>query len=185
MTPEDRQPPRLVVSVTEVRRHLGSRAPVERSLEAQGLALSDVGVPDGSTLRLVGEVESISDGIVLTGAVEVPWEGSCRRCLGPVSGVATVDVREIFETNPVEGDTWPLEHDQIDVGPLLHDTGLLALPLAPLCAEDCPGPAPDEFPALTPDQVPPGEDDDEPAEPPRDPRWAALDDLRLDDDTET
>ncbi len=49
---------------------------------------------------------------------------------------------------------------------------LLALPLAPLCAEGCLGPAPDEFPTGQPSAE---------AEPPRDPRWAALDDLSFED----
>ncbi len=171
-------PPRLVVPVAEIRRHLGTRAPVERSMEAHGLALPDVGVavPDGAPVTLRGEVESISEGVVLTGVVEAPWTGSCRRCLRPVEGTAEVDVREVFEVQPVDGETWPLEGDHLDVGPLLHDTALLALPLAPLCAQDCEGPDPERFPA-TPDD---GVDSVEAAqEPPRDPRWAALDDLDL------
>lgn len=163
--------PRLLVPVTEVRRHLGTRAPVERSMPANGLGLSDVAVPDGADLTFTGEIESISEGIVLTGDVAVPWVGSCRRCLRDVSGTATVDVREIYETDPTDGETWPLVDDQIDLGPLLHDTALLALPLAPLCDDGCEGPAPDEFPTGPPP------DEDENAEPPRDPRWAALDDL--------
>jgi uncharacterized protein len=89
---------------------------------------------------------------------------------GPGGGHGTeVEVREIYETTSTDGETWPLEHDQIDVGPLLHDTALLALPLAPLCAEDCAGPAPERVPrpAVADDSV--AEDD---AGPPRDPRWA-------------
>lgn len=166
-------PPRELISVTEIRRHLGSRAAVRAGIEVEGLALSDVRVVDGSEVVLTGEVESISEGVVLTGVVAVPWVGECRRCLGPVAGTASVDVREIYETHPVDGETWPLEHDHIDVGPLLHDTALLALPLAPLCREDCAGPAPEVYPAAVAPEEP--EDD----EPPRDPRWAALDDLEL------
>lgn len=170
-------PPRLLVSVTEVRRHLGTRAPIDRSMDAEGLALSDVHVPDGAEIRFVGSIESISEGIVLSGDVSVPWVGSCRRCLDEIDGTASADVREIYETHPTDGETWPLEDDQIDLGPLLHDTALLALPLAPLCDDDCVGPAPDRFPATVETEADEGDDD---AEPPRDPRWAALDDLRFD-----
>jgi uncharacterized protein len=174
-------PPRALVSVTEIRRHLGSRAEVRRDIEAVGLALSDVRVPDGGAVTLRGEVESISEGVVLTGTVSVPWVGACRRCLTDVSGTATVDVREVYETHPVDGETWPLEHDHIDVGPLLHDTALLALPLAPLCRADCPGPAPDAYPTTVEAEVEATDAPGSPAEPPRDPRWAALDQLHLDD----
>lgn len=168
-------PPRLIVPVTEVRRHLGSRLAIRRELVADHLALSDARVPDGAEVSFTGEVESIPEGVVLTGVVSAPWTGTCRRCLREVEGVATVDIREIYEVKPVDGETWPLEHDQIDLGPLLHDTALLALPLAPLCADDCQGPAPDLFPA----RVEPDEAVDSEAPPPKDPRWAALEDLDL------
>jgi len=167
----DTHQPRQLISVTEIRRRLGSRAPVNTAIEAAGLALSDSEVPDGAPVVITGEVESISDGVVLTGVVGVDWRGQCRRCLGPVTGRAEVEVREIWELNPTEGETWPLDHDHIDVGPLLHDTALLALPLAPLCGPDCAGPAPESYPATVAKP-----DDDAP---PRDPRWAALDDLEL------
>lgn len=173
---EPPHPPRELISVTEIRRHLGSRLAVHRAIEADGMGLSDVRVLDGSPITLTGEVESISDGVVLTGSVSVPWEGECRRCLTPVTGTAEVDIREVYETHPVDGETWPMEHDHIDVGPLLHDTALLALPLAPLCRDDCAGPAPQAYPT-----APVADDGPGVPEPPRDPRWAALDDLRLDD----
>ncbi|MEO6629036.1 MAG: DUF177 domain-containing protein [Aquihabitans sp.] len=171
------QQPRLVVSVTEIRRRLGSRMPIQRHMEAFGLTLSDAGVPDGADVSFQGEAESISNGVVLTGVVTTPWVGICRRCLGPVQGVATVDIREIYEARPTDGETWPLENDHIDIGPLLHDTALLAMPLAPLCGDNCLGPAPEAYPAA----LGPDDDDevDKPSEPPRDPRWAALDNLDL------
>jgi uncharacterized protein len=114
---------------------------------------------------------------VLTGIAEVPWVGSCRRCLKDIGGVASIDVREVYETKPTEGETWPLDHDHIDLGPLLHDIALLALPLAPLCTDDCLGPAPDAFPAVIEGDPVPGDEPDH--DPPKDPRWAALDDLDL------
>lgn len=168
-------PPSLLLSVTEVRRSLGSRKDVRPSLEAHGLSLSDVSVPDGSEIVLDGVIESISEGVVLTGSVAVPWLGSCRRCLEAVAGTSAVDVREIFETIPTDGETWPLLNDQIDVGPLLHDTALLALPLAPLCGDDCQGPVPETYPAAPEDGDRQGIDERVPV----DPRWAALDDLEF------
>lgn len=171
------EPPRLLVSVTEIRRRPGSRLPVERTLEAHGLTLTDVAVPEGAELELHGELESIHEGVVLTAEVSVPWEGSCRRCLQDVAGVATLDVREIFERHPVEGETWPLEQDHVDLGPLIRDTALLALPLAPLCSETCKGPSPDAYPASVEDEEEAAEAGE--SEPAKDPRWNALDDLDL------
>lgn len=174
MTEITSDPPSLPISVTEVRRTPGSRKPVTRTLVAKGLALSDVGVVDGTDIVLDGTLESISEGVVLTGTVAVPWAGSCRRCLRDITGTAAVDVREIYEADPTDGETWPMANEQIDVGPLLHDTALLGLPLAPLCADDCRGPAPEQFPAGVADDAADAEDDVTP-----DPRWAALDGLEF------
>lgn len=173
----DGHPPTISISVADIRRRPGTRMPVERTLVAEGLGLTDVAIPDGSAITLTGELESIHEGVVLTAVAEVPWTGSCRRCLRDIGGVASIDVREVYETKPTDGETWPLEHDHVDLGPLLHDIALLALPLAPLCGEDCQGPAPDVFPAVIEGDPVPGDEPD--ADPPRDPRWAALDDLDL------
>ena len=152
MTDPVRQP-RLRVSVTEIRRHLGSRIPVHGAVVAEDLALPDVGVAveDGAEVSFDGELESISEGVVLTGTATVPWVGDCRRCLTRVDGTATIQIREIYEVHPTDGETWPLVNEEVDLGPLLRDTALLALPLAPLCAEDCLGPAPEAFPTVVED----------------------------------
>jgi uncharacterized protein len=166
-----------LVSVTDIRRRPGSRMPVERTLVAEGMGLTDVAIPDGSPITFIGELESIHEGVVLTGSAEVPWTGECRRCLKVLEGRAAIEIREVYETKPTDGETWPLQHDQVDLGPLLHDIALLALPLAPLCTDDCLGPAPESFPAVVEGTPVPGE---EPAgEPAKDPRWAALDGLDL------
>jgi uncharacterized protein len=167
----------VVVSVTEIRRRPGSRMPVERTLVAEGLGLTDLAIPDGAEITFTGELESIHEGVVLTGSAEVPWTGECRRCLKELSGSAVIDIREVYETKPTDGETWPLEHDQVDLGPLLHDIALLALPLAPLCTDDCLGPAPEAFPATVEGGAAPVDEAD--SEPAKDPRWAALDDLDL------
>jgi uncharacterized protein len=167
-------PPHLLVSVTEIRRRPGSRLDVHQQMEAHGMGLPDVAVPEGAEITFDGELESIHEGVVLTGTAVVPWAGECRRCLRQITGSAPLEIREVYETKPVDGETWPLEHDHVDLGPLLHDVALLALPLAPLCDDECRGPDPERFPAAVA-----VEDEGEDAGPAKDPRWAALDDLEL------
>ena len=63
--------------------------------------------------------------------------------------------------------------DEIDLEPLARETVVLELPQAPLCREDCLGLCPDC-----------GVDRNEgtcSCEPPRDPRWSVLDELRTTD----
>lgn len=169
---------RTVEHVADVRRRPGVQRPVERSFPAAALGelgTSSASVAPDSEVVLDAVAEATGADVVLTGTVTFAWEGECRRCLEPVSGTTTSDLREIFAPVPIEGETWPMDGDAIDLGPVLREVVLLTLPLVPLCSEDCAGPDPERFPAT----VEPDDDEVDAAEPPRDPRWAALDDLKL------
>ncbi len=71
-----------------------------------------------------------------------------------------------------EDDIFPISADSIDLGPAVHDALALELPLAPLCRESCAGLCPtcgvDRNHARCSCRVERG-----------DPRWAALDALKL------
>jgi len=84
-------------------------------------------------------LEWVSDGLLVTGTVTGGWEGPCRRCLGPLSGELATQVQELFEAKPRDGESYPLQHDRIDLEPLAQEALTLDLPLAPLCHEDCQG----------------------------------------------
>jgi uncharacterized protein len=160
----------LLIGVSELLRHPGTRRPVQIDAALDGLGISTARVPPGSPVHVELVLESLSSAITATGTVRVAWEGECRRCLEPVRGEAEAEVHaEVFEPHPTEGETYALAGEQVDLEPLVRDAVLLALPLAPLCRADCPGPAPESFPTGPVDERPPA----------RDPRWAALDDLDL------
>jgi len=169
----------FVANVAEIRRHPGSRTRFAARAPLDGVAITSAAVPPGAEIAVDLELEALTNGIVATGTVTVPWEGECRRCLRPVRAETVAEIREIFEPDPVEGETYPLSGDQVDLGPMVRDAALLALPLAPLCGPDCLGPAPAEFPTGV-ERDDGAEADEEPTAPAPDPRWAALDELRFD-----
>jgi len=159
----------LRVGVSELLAHPGTRRRFDDEVTLDGLAISSAAVVPGSPIEIHLVLESIGGPVTASGTVGASWTGECRRCLEPVQGHASASVREIFETRPTEGETYRLDGEQIDLEPMVRDAVLLALPLAPLCAPDCEGPAPEAFPTGPPDE-------DAPA---LDPRWAALRDLDL------
>jgi uncharacterized protein len=163
----------LSISVTDLRRRAGNRAEVDRTVPLGPVEISASRVPDGAMAHVHLTLEALSDGVTLVGTVEVPWEGDCRRCLEPTSGTVVAEVSEVYKDRPESPEFLPIENDAIDVSAAVHDAAVLALPLAPLCRDDCPGPHPDEFPVATAD---------EPLAAPEDPRWAALAELRFDSD---
>jgi uncharacterized protein len=129
----------LRIPLAAALRHPGNARPV-----TMAVALSDLGngaaeVGTSTPVDLDLELERISEGIVVRGEISASWTAPCSRCLEPVSGEISVHVDELFETEPLEGETYRLEEDVIDLEPMVRDALLLELPLVPLCRPDCAG----------------------------------------------
>jgi uncharacterized protein len=178
---ERRADPRspFVFDVRELGRRPGAMREYRRSVPAPaGLVLDIIGVPEGAPLELDVRLESVTEGVLVTGTITAPLRGECGRCLDPVSDELTVDVCELFAypdsatDETTEPDEVPrLDRDYLDVEPMVRDAVVLALPWTPLCRPDCAGLCPNCGQRL----------DDLPADHAHsefDPRWAALAALR-------
>jgi uncharacterized protein len=128
----------LRVSVADLRRP-GSARDVDGAVTGLVLTGDAVEVPADQPIRVDLHLERVSDGIVVRGEIAARWRGLCSRCLQPVEGDAVVHVDELFETDPVEGETYRLDVDTLDLEPLVRDALLLELPHAPLCEPECRG----------------------------------------------
>jgi uncharacterized protein len=114
----------------------------EESLDAvlDGLEVLGSKVPVGEAVHLDLALESVNAGVVVKGTTAAPWVGECRRCLAAVTATLLAPVLEVYEANPVDGQTQPLlQGAQIDIEPVAREAVLLELPLAPLCRPDCAG----------------------------------------------
>lgn len=167
----------LRLSVAELLRQPCTRREVSIEVPLAGLALSSAAVPEEAPVMVDLVLESLPTGLTVRGTVRASWRGECRRCLRAMAAEVVADVAEVFAARPVDGDTYPIEGDHVDLEPVARDAVLLALPLAPLCDARCPGPAPELFPVAEA-QGPHDEARETPAL--ADPRWARLSDLRFD-----
>jgi uncharacterized protein len=137
----------LVLDTRELGRRPGSMRPVRLAVPApEGLGIVDlIGVPVGAELELDLRLESVMDGVLVSGVVTAPVSGECGRCLADVSDTLTVRLQELYvypETSTdhdAEDEVLQLEGDFLDLTPTLRDAVVLALPLTPLCREDCRG----------------------------------------------
>jgi uncharacterized protein len=133
-----------------------------------------VGVPEGAPLDLDLQLESATEGVLVTGMVTTTVAGECGRCLAPVTDEFAVEVFELFaypgsataETTD-EDEVDRVVDDMIDVEPVVRDAVVLGLPLTPLCRPDCAGLCSTCGQRL--DDLPAGH-----AHEVLDPRWAAL-----------
>lgn len=114
-----------------------------------------IGVPLGSPVELDLRLESVMDGVLVTGTARASVEGECVRCLEPLRRKAEADFQEMFSypdaddrnrsrtAEPVDDaedeDMLFLEDGLFDLEPVLRDAVVLALPMQPVCREDCAG----------------------------------------------
>jgi uncharacterized protein len=162
---------------------------VTRSVPApKDLGIIDViGVPEGATVELALRLESVVEGVLVTGTAHAPVAGECVRCLEPVRRKLDADFQEMFSypdadtrtarrdeagDDAEDEDVLELEDDLFDLEPVLRDAVVLALPLQPVCRDDCPGLCSQCGALLA--------DDPEHLHEVTDIRWAALNDLKQD-----
>lgn len=91
-------------------------------------------------------LESVVEGVLVTGNASTTSHGQCSRCLDPLTEDVEVSVTELFaypdsatEATTDEDEVSHLENEQVDLEPLVRDAVALALPLVPLCSDDCQG----------------------------------------------
>jgi uncharacterized protein len=147
--PDPRSP--LVLDTKDLPRRPGAMRPVRRTVPAPAdLGLELIGVPAAADLDLDLRLESVSEGVLVSGTVTGHVEGECGRCLRPISDTLQVDVQELYayehsttDETTDEDEVGRLHGDLIDLEPALRDAVVLALPNHPLCREDCPGLCPE------------------------------------------
>jgi uncharacterized protein len=147
----------------------GTSRPVrlERTFDDLATDLVRVGGPVAMDLRL----ESVVEGIFVTGSLSGLRTASCARCLEPVESGFDLRVGELFALDP-DDDEYPVEDGEIGLEPMVRDAVVLAMPFAPLCRPDCRGLC---------ERCGGNRNRDGCSCPPRvDPRWAALQELKLD-----
>ena len=172
----------LVIDASPLPRAAGAIRHVSRTVAAPpDLGVGLIGVPEGAELRLELRLESVTEGVLVSGTVSTPVAGECARCLRPIVDELTVSIQELYaypdsttEATTEEDEVGRMQPgDLIDLEPAVRDAVVLALPSNPRCREDCPGLCPvcgahwDDLPA------------DHRHEEPIDPRWAALKKLTL------
>jgi len=144
-----------VFDTRELGRRPGALKRVSRSIPApQDLGIEVIGVAEGATVELDLRLESVMEGVLVTGTARAPLTGECVRCLEPLERELEVDFQEMFSYPDADDRSRPadtgddaeeeedmlfLEGDLFDLEPVLRDAVVLALPLQPVCQEDCPG----------------------------------------------
>lgn len=163
--------PDFEFSTRDLSRHSGAISLVKCEVPApEGLDSGVIGVPAGSLIYLDFRMESVIEGVLVSGVADVTLAGECARCLAPISYDDQIDIQELFLFPGKEDDdedAYRIEDDALNLEPVIRDQVVLALPYSPLCQEDCAGLCLDCGTNLN-------EELDHSHQDKVDPRWAAL-----------
>jgi len=173
----------LVFDMRTLGRQAGSAKAQQLTVPApDDMRLELARVPVGADMQLDVRFEAVTEGVLVTGSVIAPLAGECARCLAPLASSVTARFTELYlytrdrhdkhdrfdENTEQDDEELHLDGDLLDLEPVLRDAVVLALPMSPLCREECPGlcvecgvPLADAGPDHGHEDVP-------------DPRWAAL-----------
>ncbi|WP_270888582.1 YceD family protein [Pedococcus sp. 5OH_020] len=180
----------LVFDTTALGRRPGSMERLRRTVDAPVDFGTDViAVPQGAPVELELRLESVVEGVLVTGSVTARATGACVRCLDPATHEVVAEFQELFayadrvahhrEVGDDDSETQEHKLDGVlfDLEPVLVDAVVPALPFQPVCRDDCPGLCSECGARLADD---PGHRHDV-----IDPRWSALTALTADSRTTT
>jgi uncharacterized protein len=120
-----------------------------------------IGIPEGDLIELDVRCESVTEGILVTADIYGVAIGECIRCLDPVELEVDRKIQELYRYEPTddkgkksrrkdeevddleEDEVLYVEGEQVNLEIPILDAIILALPVNPLCDEDCLGLCPD------------------------------------------
>lgn len=147
-----------------------------------------ISIKAGMPVEVEVRLESVVEGVLVTGSVSGTATGACVRCLDPVEIDVEGTFQELFAyadraahhhevaADHDEDDVHELVGDLIDLEPVLRDAIVPTLPFQPVCRDDCPGLCSECGMRLA--------DDPDHHHEVIDPRWSALSGLLGDDPQE-
>lgn len=129
----------FVLDTRDLPRRAGSARGCKRAVTVcEELGNGVIGVPTGAPLELDLKLESVSDGVLVTGTVVTRAQGECARCLDPLTLDIDAALCELFAYES-DGDELVVRDEYVDITTSVIDAVASALPFTPLCRADCEG----------------------------------------------
>jgi len=87
----------LVIDIARLGRRPGSMNTIQETVPSPArMGVELLAIEEGAPLELDLRLQSVSEGVLVTGTVSAPTTGECARCLTPITGDIEVDITELF-----------------------------------------------------------------------------------------
>jgi uncharacterized protein len=150
-----------LLNTHDLPRRAGEMKEYELDIEApERVGVPLIGVAQGDIIEVDARLESVTEGVLLSAEIYAVARGECIRCLDPVEMEVERTIQELYRYEPTHDKSKRKhrEEDDIDLeaedelqmdGDVLNleipiiDAIILALPINPLCDDECLGLCPD------------------------------------------
>lgn len=141
----------MAFDITRLGRRPGAMVTWQKTVPSPSrIGLDMIAIEADAPLQLDLQIQSVSEGVLVTGTVTAPTAGECSRCLTKLEGQVQVRLTELFaypdsttEATTEEDEVGHIVDDIIDLEQSIVDAVGLELPFAPVCSPDCPGLCPE------------------------------------------
>jgi uncharacterized protein len=135
------------IDIARLGRRPGAMVTLRETVQSPSrIGLDLIAIERGAPVDMELRVESVSEGVLVTGTVGAPTVGECARCLTAITGRVEVGLTELFaypqsatEATTEEDEVGHVVDEMIDLEQSIIDAVGLELPFVPLCRPDCPG----------------------------------------------
>ena len=147
-----------VLDTRELVRRPGTMRRASWTVEApERIGTDVVAIPAGREVALDLRLESVVEGVLVSGTVRSSTSGTCVRCLDPVEENLEVELQELFayperaahhqqvagtpgrDDETEDEEQYVLDGDLMNLEEVVRDAVVTALPFQPVCRDDCPG----------------------------------------------
>jgi DUF177 domain-containing protein len=163
------------IDVRDLVERPGSSRTVHVQEPVAGLRTELADVPEDAPIEGDLTLESVSEGIYVSGSVQGRYSMRCARCLKGFTREFDLEMAELVAREAGPEDDYALASDlTLDPEPMVRDAVVLEMPFSPLCRPDCLGLC----------EICGGDRNlgECPGHVVSDPRWSGLEALRFDDD---
>ena len=146
----------FTIDTHELGRRAGAMKEFDRRVELDEPMGTDV-IAVNDSLDVHIRLESVVEGVLVTGTITATADGECVRCLEPVVVDVDAPFQELYVYTPEErsrghmaqelegedDEVLAMDGDHLSIEAPIRDAIVLSLPMRPLCDEECPGLCPE------------------------------------------
>lgn len=132
----------LIIEIGDLAGKPGASKKVHKQQAIPGMGGPLAWIEDDDPVDVVVELESLDEGVAVSGRASGVLHLSCSRCLADFQEAFEQRVEEVFYFDgerAVEMDGYGIQEMTIDLEPMLRDVLVLGMPINPLHAADCRG----------------------------------------------